>query len=61
MNATIPKEVLDPFIEFVRVNDSDTLSRLRPDETVIATATGSWSNAVDITLGQLRALVRAAC
>lgn len=50
---------LAPIVEYVRVNDNDTLSRMRKDDFVVATASGSWNSPAPITLGDLRKIVDA--
>ena len=54
------KHALQPILDYVRVNDSDTLSRLRKDDELIATASGSWSGQTHITLGDLRRIANLA-
>lgn len=61
-NATELRELLQalkPLVDAIRVNDSDTLARLMSDEKVIWTATGSWSQPVSISLGDLRRISKA--
>lgn len=40
----------------IQINDSDTMGKHRGDDTVIWTASGSWSGSADVTLGDLRAI-----
>lgn len=47
-----------PVIKAVDNNDGDTLSGLSLDEEVIFIGSGSWSNAANITLGDLRKVVK---
>jgi len=42
LRHTVPASVLKPIADFVATNDSDTLARLRPDDTLLARASGSW-------------------
>lgn len=50
------REALQPILKFVGVNDTDTLSRLRRNSEVLATASGSWTGTTELTLGHLRAI-----
>ena len=45
--------------EFVHVNDTDTIARRYPDSLLLATAQGSWSDPVYLTLGDLRKIAEA--
>ena len=45
----------------VQINDGDTLSRLTLNEHVIWRASGSWSNCIEITLGDLRKISESFC
>ena len=56
MNTEIDEllKLLNPIVDAVEVNDSDSLSRLSLDSNIIWTATGSWSSPVNVTLGDLR-------
>lgn len=54
------RDALKPFLTALEVNDSDTLSSMDSDETVLFTMTGSWSHPAPVTLGDLRKLAGAA-
>jgi len=53
-----PSNALAKLREFLRVKDADTLARLQPDSHAIAHSSGSWSNTVSLTWGDLREIER---
>lgn len=51
-------EVLKPFCEALKVNDTDTLGMQYPDNIVLFSLSGSWSGSSEVTLGDLRQLIK---
>jgi len=49
-------DALKPFLKYIEVNDNDTLSMLMPDNKILCTASGSWSEPAPVTLGDFRRL-----
>lgn len=49
-------KALKNIAEAVSINDTDTLSRISSDDTVLWTASGSWTGSAGVTLGDLRTL-----
>lgn len=49
-------KALEPFLNALEANDSDSLGRLYADDLVLFTLSGSWSAPVSVTLGDLRKL-----
>lgn len=55
-NLTELMIALQPLLNAINKNDRDTISGLKPDDTVIWCARSSWGYDVDLTLGHLRAI-----
>ncbi|WP_264045611.1 hypothetical protein [Methylobacterium flocculans] len=50
------RAALEAIAKAIKINDTDTLSRISPDRLVIWTASGSWTGSASVTLGHLRAI-----
>jgi hypothetical protein len=60
MNEDLAKllKAVEPFIDALHKNDTDTLGRLSKDSEVLFVGSGSWTGSRTVTVGDLRELNR---